>query len=883
MSDLIRMNGWIRKLTGSGIVYYVKRKTGETRWDHPGLSAVVESLCRYDNIRYAAYRLSSKLLALTESLGVSRIPLNDLVKVVCQQGVVAPSIILDSQHIRDILHDLYGASDQRYSTLRANSTVLAEAMANLVEQLLDPAHQGGVTSLGLKTIMAVFCRARLREKLVFLFREHAHKGILSQTELTYMLSILSRIPEVLGEGVMFGSGVVGGAVDSALKVGGGRGLTEEAWLFWAGRDPAELVWLTTTYRLLSGQGIVHNLSCSACCQPIVGLRYQCLQCLGYDLCQACFFIGASSRGHRPKHPVQEYCFPSSRGDQFKAVMATIVNKIKPKSILKTKKKLTRRLTVDKHEGAALRNQFREKQGAYPEPPPLLAAEGGTLSRTDKSRKPMRKPVSRNVSPREEDEEHNYAAKRGDVVQELQESDITDSPIYDRISPSSSGFCSGSDSHSSEVRLKPVVSRELSSTSSASSDRDGRRREKPPRKSKSAKKLRNSTAKQEVLKSRESIAELEWDNAGTELNCLEHWNYPDNQAFEHSILRRDLDTGELQLYKDPLLPSSPLERILDVHEPVSPTNPEMYSILGHLETDQKRLQAKLEKSPDLAAPITEAQEQLQRLKQLMFSIFASGGEPEMTEVDRQLNLTDTEEEDLDHTLKTTGHGAEEEGGVHPEVDNVTEHGDTTGDVSKLVHQEAGGNMSKYERQVVESTRLDGVEHTTPSHHRNNDFIFSPIVFDTENVSEDDLSGEDERDVSEEERRTEMLDFTKYELSDLTNRLGATGLCYSKDTLLEVSERLRDTDKGAAEAVDMDGTSCREAVDDLEHLMRSLSNLFTHFPPNKPPPLKKSVATKSASLEYGKSASIDIGGEQQGRVLRIVAQINQLLTDNSTKDC
>ena len=33
-------------------------------------------------------------------------------------------------------------------------------------------------------------------------------------------------------------------------------------------------------------------------------RYQCLQCLKYDLCQGCFFTGASSRGHRPKHPVQ---------------------------------------------------------------------------------------------------------------------------------------------------------------------------------------------------------------------------------------------------------------------------------------------------------------------------------------------------------------------------------------------------------------------------------------------------------------------------------------------------------------------------------------------------------------------------------------------------
>ena len=39
------------------------------------------------------------------------------------------------------------------------------------------------------------------------------------TELTYLLSILSRIPEMLGEGIMFGSGVVPTAVQSALKVG----------------------------------------------------------------------------------------------------------------------------------------------------------------------------------------------------------------------------------------------------------------------------------------------------------------------------------------------------------------------------------------------------------------------------------------------------------------------------------------------------------------------------------------------------------------------------------------------------------------------------------------------------------------------------------------
>ena len=45
-----------------------------------------------------------------------------------------------------------------------------------------------------------------------------------------------------------------------------------------------------------------------CCDA----RYQCLKCLNYDLCQNCFFVGLSTKGHKPKHPVQEYCYPSTR-------------------------------------------------------------------------------------------------------------------------------------------------------------------------------------------------------------------------------------------------------------------------------------------------------------------------------------------------------------------------------------------------------------------------------------------------------------------------------------------------------------------------------------------------------------------------------------------
>ncbi len=155
--------------------------------------------------------------------------------------------------------------------------------------------------------------------------------------------------------------------------------------------------------------------------------------------------------------------------------------------------------------------------------------------------------------------------------------------------------------------------------------------------------------------------------------------------------------------------------------------EIFSIIGHLENDEKRLTAKLRRSPDLVKPITEAQEQLKRLKNLMFDIFGPKQLPEDTEVDKQLNLTGINEE----SLKTT-------------FDDQ--------------HQ-------------VESTRLDGENNYTPKQFKQSDFVFSPIVFDTEQ----DNNGEQTNDETD---GNFDLSFTRYQLSDLTDRLGGTGLSYSK---------------------------------------------------------------------------------------------------------
>ena len=59
---------------------------------------------------------------------------------------------------------------------------LHEAVASLVEQVLDPGHLGDrVTVLGLKTVLAVMTKARLRDRLAFLFREHSDYQVQSST------------------------------------------------------------------------------------------------------------------------------------------------------------------------------------------------------------------------------------------------------------------------------------------------------------------------------------------------------------------------------------------------------------------------------------------------------------------------------------------------------------------------------------------------------------------------------------------------------------------------------------------------------------------------------------------------------------------------------
>uniref|UniRef100_A0A8C8SXI6 Dystrotelin n=1 Tax=Pelusios castaneus TaxID=367368 RepID=A0A8C8SXI6_9SAUR len=103
---------------------------------------------------------------------------------------------------------------------------------------------------------------------------------------------------------------------------------EEKFLAWLQSEPGLLLWLPTCYRLSATEMVTHHARCSICKNfPITGLRYRCLKCLNFDLCQVCFFTERQSKPHKKTHPVMEYCVQMSAKENAKIFLRTVRNNL----------------------------------------------------------------------------------------------------------------------------------------------------------------------------------------------------------------------------------------------------------------------------------------------------------------------------------------------------------------------------------------------------------------------------------------------------------------------------------------------------------------------------------------------------------------------------
>ncbi|XP_036028895.1 dystrotelin [Onychomys torridus] len=164
-----------------------------------------------------------------------------------------------------------------------------------------------------------------------LYAENNRKGDDSRARMTRrvlraLLTDLQQIPTVVGESCSLCP--MESAIHSCFRGVLSSGIKEEKFLSWVQSEPLILLWLPTCYRLSASETITHPVRCSVCRTfPIIGLRYRCLKCLNFDICQLCFVSGLHSKSHQKSHTMMEDCVQISAKENTKLLLRSLRNSL----------------------------------------------------------------------------------------------------------------------------------------------------------------------------------------------------------------------------------------------------------------------------------------------------------------------------------------------------------------------------------------------------------------------------------------------------------------------------------------------------------------------------------------------------------------------------
>ncbi|XP_040459670.1 dystrotelin isoform X1 [Falco naumanni] len=206
----------------------------------------------------------------------------------------------------------------------------AEFTLSLLTAMYDRSGTGYIKTRSAAAALIALSGGTLLAKYRAFFHFYAvHDGkvaLITRSALRSLLTDLNQIPAIVGESCTLSC--VENATHSCFHGVLNSGIVEEKFLSWLRSEPAVLLWLPTCYRLSATEMVSHQARCRVCkIFPITGLRYRCLKCLNFDLCQVCFFTGRLTKPHKRSHPIVEHCAQVSAKANAKHFLRTIRNNL----------------------------------------------------------------------------------------------------------------------------------------------------------------------------------------------------------------------------------------------------------------------------------------------------------------------------------------------------------------------------------------------------------------------------------------------------------------------------------------------------------------------------------------------------------------------------
>ncbi|KAF7278085.1 dystrophin [Rhynchophorus ferrugineus] len=321
---------WERATTPNKVPYYINHSTETTHWDHPQMLELAACLLQLNDVRYSAYRTALKLRTIQKKLCLDIVNIATVSEAFDLHGLRAQNDkILDVADMILVLRAIY-SNIASQDTNPIDVPLCVDLALNWLLNVYDSQRTGQLRVLSFKVGLTLLSKGHLEDKYRYLFRLIADpQQKADQRKLGLLLHDILQVPRQLGEVAAFGGSNIEPSVRSCL--GEREDLEAAHFLAWLKQEPQSLVWLPVLHRIAAAESARHQAKCNSCKQyPITGLRYRCLKCFNFDMCQSCFFSGKLTKGHKLTHPMHEYCAATTSIEDMRDFTKALKNKFKSK-------------------------------------------------------------------------------------------------------------------------------------------------------------------------------------------------------------------------------------------------------------------------------------------------------------------------------------------------------------------------------------------------------------------------------------------------------------------------------------------------------------------------------------------------------------------------
>ncbi|XP_054651559.1 dystrobrevin, beta b isoform X1 [Dunckerocampus dactyliophorus] len=263
----------------------------------------------FDVIRLSTYRTACKLRFVQKRCNLHLVDVWNMIEAFRDNGLntLDHGAEINVSRLETILSSIYYQLNKRLPTThQINVEQSIGLLLNFMVATYDSESHGKLTVFSMKAMLSTMCGGKIVDKLRYIFSQISDSsGVMVFAKFDQFLREVLKLPTAVFEGPSFG--YTEHSLRTCFPQQKKIVLNTFLDVLMADPPPQCLVWLPLMHRLANVENVFHPVECSYCrSESMMGFRYRCQQCHGYQLCQSCFWRGHANGPHSNQHQMKEH-------------------------------------------------------------------------------------------------------------------------------------------------------------------------------------------------------------------------------------------------------------------------------------------------------------------------------------------------------------------------------------------------------------------------------------------------------------------------------------------------------------------------------------------------------------------------------------------------